>query len=120
MREEKQKAFIRWCVKEDQQTKTISDAKFDIQVAEKLLEDEDYMILTDDEADDMYNDYLDNYIEECILDQIPDNLRFYFDDDRFKNDCKLEGGRGYALASYDGHEHEYYYNGTTYYIYRLN
>lgn len=31
-----------------------------------------------------------------------------------------EDGRGMQLASYDGHEHEYKYNGEYYYIYRLS
>ena len=76
-----------------------------------------YIVATDDEADELWEESLDNYIESCL--EIPEHLRFYFDDSRFKRDCKTDG-RAHSLASYDEEEHEEKVNDTTYYIYRIN
>ena len=78
---------------------------------------EEYIVATDDEADELWEESLDNYIESCL--EIPEHLRFYFDDSKFKRDCKTDG-RAHSLASYDEEEHEEEVNDTTYYIYRTN
>lgn len=85
----------------------------------------DYLVLTDEEADDKWDEELDNYIEECIMPEIDKiaegqgNLSYYikFDEEMWKRDAKMDG-RGHSLSRYDGHEHEEVVNGTTYYIYR--
>lgn len=79
----------------------------------------DYLVLTDEEADDRWEESMDSYIEECILPELPKNLRYYFDSEKWKKDASFDG-RGHSLASYDGEEHEEKVNGTTYYIYRIN
>lgn len=50
-----------------------------------------YLVLTDDEADDKWDESLNNYIEECVMPEIPDNLQNYFDDDAWKEDAKHDG-----------------------------
>lgn len=80
---------------------------------------EEYLILTDEKADEQWEESLDNYIEECVLPEIPKQYRYYFDDDSFKRDCKHDG-RGHSLASYDGEEHEERVGEIYYYIYRTN
>lgn len=82
-------------------------------------ENGDYLVYTDDEADEAWGKELDNYIEECILPEIPERYRFYFDDEKWKRDAKYDG-RGHSLARYDGNERTQDVNGTTYYIYRVN
>ena len=77
---------------------------------------EDYYVLTDEEADDMEDRQLDSYIDECL--EIPDDIRPYFDDEAWKNDAKMDG-RGHTISSYDGCEYEETVEGTTYYIYRV-
>lgn len=79
-----------------------------------------YFCLTDDEADWKADEYLDDYIDDCILSQLPNNLRYYFDSEKFKNDVLNYDGRGQQLASYDGCENEFTVNKTTYYIYRID
>lgn len=79
----------------------------------------DYLVLTDEEADERWDESMDIYIEECILPELPKNLRYYFDSEKWKKDASFDG-RGHYLASYDGEEHEEEVNGTTYYIYRIN
>jgi len=87
----------------------------------------DYLILTDEEADDKWEEELQNYIDECItpeIDKIAEgqsNLSYYikFDEEMWKRDAKMDG-RGHCLGRYDGNENEETVNGTTYYIYRQN
>ena len=79
----------------------------------------EYLVLTDEEADEKWDEDLDNYIDECILHELPDAYRFYFDDEKWKADARLDG-RGHSLSTYDGEENEQDVNGTTYYIYRTN
>ena len=71
-----------------------------------VLETEDgkeYAVGDDKEADDAWEESLDDYIDECILPEIPEQYQFYFDDKRWKNDAKMDG-RGHSLAVYDGDE----------------
>ena len=67
---------------------------------------EDFLILTDDEADEAWEDSLESYIDEVILPEIPDSYRYYFDRESWKNDARLDG-RALSI-SMDGDER--YYN----------
>ena len=85
----------------------------------------DYLVLTDEEADEKWEELLDSYIEECITPEI-DNIEIghlssyiTFDEEMWKRDARMDG-RGHSLNSYDGNEDEETVNGTTYYIYRIN
>jgi len=80
---------------------------------------EEYRVLTDDEADQANDEYLDNYIDECILHELPERYRMYFDDEKFKRDCAIDG-RGHNLSSYDGSESHQKIGDEYYYIYRTN
>lgn len=82
---------------------------------------EDYLILTDEEADEKWDESLEDYIDCCILPELPEQYRRYFDCESFKFDAKFDG-RGHSLASYDGEENEEYVEEfrQTFYIYRLN
>lgn len=116
LNDEKTLAFVSWFVdgqKEDDK-ETIKDH------AISLLESEDYIILDDQEADDMFSNLMDDIINDTVLTQIPDNLQYYFDTDSYKEDVKQNDGRGHIISFYDGEEHEHVYNGTSYYIYRMN
>ncbi len=78
----------------------------------------EYLVLTDRESDEEEDRRLDNYLEECIYPELPENLRCYFDDEAWKRDAKMDG-RGQIISTYDGYENEEVVNGTTYYIYRV-
>jgi hypothetical protein len=80
---------------------------------------EEYLVLTDSEADSAQDEELENYIDECILSELPEAYRSYFDDESWKRDARMDG-RGHVLSSYDGSENEEKVNGTWYYIYRTN
>ena len=79
---------------------------------------EDYYVLTDEEADIKEDEQLNNYLEECIYPELPENLRDYFDDEKWKRDARIDG-RGHIISTYDGCEYEETVEGTTYYIYRV-
>ena len=80
---------------------------------------EEFLVLTDDEADDMVDRRLDDYLEELVYPEIPEHLRGYFDDEAWKEDAKTDG-RGHTLSSYDGYEYEETVNDVTYFIYRID
>lgn len=79
----------------------------------------DYMILTDSEADEKWDESLDNYLDECIYPELPDVAKSYFDDEAWKRDAKHDG-RGHSLSTYDGNEIELNMWGTYLYAYRTN
>jgi hypothetical protein len=87
--------------------------------SEKLIEDGDYLVYTDDEADEAQIESIQNYINDCILPELPEMYQQYFDSDRFIEDAKYDG-RGHTLSSYDGQENEENVNETDFYIYRIN
>ena len=78
---------------------------------------QEYFVLTDREAEEKWDEYLDNYIDECL--EIPENLRFYFDDEKWKRDARMDG-RAHSLAGYDGHENWVQVDGEDIYFYRTN
>lgn len=80
---------------------------------------EEYEVLTDEEADDRWEEELNYYIEECIIPELPENMQNYFDEEAWKRDARLDG-RGHAISRYDGNENEAKINDTYYYIYRQN
>lgn len=96
----------------------ISDiSDLDIYRDEEKLDGEYYLVLTDEEADEKYEDYQRDLVEDQ-LGRGMEWLMNYIDFGAIaKDDCY---GRGNTLSGYDGEEHEYDVNGTTYYIYRTN
>ena len=88
---------------------------------EELSVDEygnDYLVLTDAEADERWEEALNNYLEECVYPDLPKHLIGYFDEEAWKRDARMDG-RGHSLATYDGHEHYETIDGDEFYIYRV-
>jgi hypothetical protein len=81
--------------------------------------DREYTVMTDSEADKAWDESLDSYLDECVLPDLPETARMYFDDDKWKRDAKMDG-RGHSLNHYDGGEEEANINDVDYYIYRRN
>ena len=77
----------------------------------------DYIAGTDDEMDDAWDVELDNYLEECVYPDLPENMRIYFDDDKWKDDARVDG-RGHALNRYDDGEEYTQVQGVGIYAYR--
>lgn len=74
----------------------------------------EYLVLTDEEADEAFSEAVESYVDDCT--DIPSNIRPYFDMEAFKNDVEAYDGRGRSLASYDGEEREF----GRFFIYRTN
>lgn len=76
----------------------------------------EYRVLTDNEADQAWDNYLDSLLDDG--DVVPGADSPYFDRDRWKRDARIDG-RGHSLASYDGSEHMINLDTETYYIFRV-
>lgn len=77
----------------------------------------EYLAGTDSEMDDLWDEDLENYIDECILPDLPENARRYFDNEAWKSDARMDG-RAHSLNRYDDSEEEAEINGTSYFAYR--
>jgi len=114
----------------------------DCSIDEAVNSMDDYLVYTDDEADEAVY----NYIEESVCffrsdfiaahtevdKEVISKLQELHEDsnqaikslikdfDHFVNDAVLCDGRAHFLSSYDGEENEINVNGNTYYIYRSN
>lgn len=78
-------------------------------------EGEEYKVYTDSEADNAFEECIDQYIDDCVMHEIPECYQDYFDRESFTADCEKDG-RGHFLSGYDGKENEQ----DGYYIYRIN
>jgi hypothetical protein len=81
------------------------------------VQGQSYLAGNDNKMDNEWDDALDNYLDECVLPDLPDTAQRYFDKDSWKNDAKNDG-RGHSLNRYDGGEDEEEVLGETIYIYR--
>lgn len=119
----------------------------DIDDAASYTNDDDYLVLTDEEADELVREEIeemvwaftpsflsahtgvDEEIFEALADRCEDNnesfKRMIKDFDEFVEDAVACDGRGHFLAGYDGNENEVTFTSlddtkTIYYIYRRN
>ena len=71
----------------------------------KVIESDsgEFAIGSDDEADDAWDEVLDNYLEDFIYPEIPQSIKYYFNDEAWKTDAKYDG-RGHFLSAYNGEE----------------
>src|SRR5690606_29926972 len=80
---------------------------------------QEYLVVTDEEADELWEQDLDNYLYECIYPELPEFALNYFDEESWKHDARYDG-RAHSLARYDGDENYVTVNETEMYIYRVN
>jgi len=114
----------------------------DCSIDEAINSMDDYLVYTDDEADEAVYNYIDESVcyfrsdfiaahaevdEEVIkkLQELHENSNqaiksLIKDFDHFVDDAVLCDGRAHFLSSYDGEENEVNVNGNTYYVYRSN
>ena len=100
------------------------------------LDGAEYVVLTDEEADEAAKDFILKFFDECVGYQFynsPDkqekernkrlweeHVKQFHDTEKYFQWVIDSDGRGNSLATYDGDENEAEYNGVTYYIYRTN
>lgn len=147
-REESRIAYLEWCEKMDEVDRKDSWEEYLDAEGEIISMDDDYLVLTDREADEAVGEYIHenvwafnpSFLEGCtgieseVWRRLSDGcesangviLRLIGDDiDRVIDDAVRIDGRGHFLASYDGEEHEVNlceYVGKNYYlyVYRVN
>lgn len=106
---DKEMALFKHLVEEDGLSK--SDA------LEACINNDDYIVYTDEEAEEATEDAINNYLDECVFPEMKnDALKRYFNTDSFIKDAKMDG-RGAWLNHYDGQEFYQVVNETDYYIY---
>lgn len=83
----------------------------------------EYLVLGEDEKEATWDEYLEEYIDECIFHELPEMYRGYFDSEAWKRDARMDGA-GHCMAPYDGEEREGVSEceglDVIYYIYRVN
>jgi len=79
----------------------------------------EYYVLTNDEADDLYREHLDNLFEDTVLTQIPEHLQIYIDKNQWLDDTIGNSSRAEELADYDSIENDIIIGGKVFYIYRV-
>jgi hypothetical protein len=114
----------------------------DCSIDEAVVSMDDYLVYTDDEADEAVYNYIkesvcffrsdfisahcDVDIEVIVkLQELHENsneaiMSLIKDFDHFVSDAVCADGRAHFLSSYDGEENEQTINGNDYYIYRSN
>ena len=83
--------------------------------ADAALENDNWKVLTDDEAYQLALDYAEDSCDTALSD-MPEHLRSYFDDERYIDDLMTD--RGGLITSYDGCEYTQTVNGTEYFLYK--
>ncbi len=117
-----------------------------IDTCQKYIDDGDYLVLTDDEADKIAKNYIKETVWafnksflNCHSEAISEIDDKYFaklqegcesvnkaiwamidDKEHFIKDAILADGRGHFLSTYDGEENETKVDGEWFYIYRTN
>lgn len=69
------------------------------------IDSEEYLVVTDSEADNLWEAHLDACLDGYVLHGLSESNRIYFNRDLWKRDAR-EDGRGQHLNRYDGTEHE--------------
>lgn len=65
----------------------------------------EYLVVTDEEADELWDEELEQYIDDCIIPEVPEPYQGYFDREGWKEAARVDG-RGHNLSRYDGTEVE--------------
>ena len=114
---ERKFAAVCWLIEQQEDFDTLEEAGYDDNVFE--CGGIEFRCLTDAEADDLFQCYMEDYVEECALNEVPSHLHYYFDTDSYIDDVKSNDGRGPTLTSEDSEEHEIEVNDEYWFIYRI-
>ena len=79
------------------------------------LDGMEFRLISDDSIERIHADEIQEYVDDCILNDCPETLQRYFDYDSFIRDCRIGDGYGHHFSSYDGSE----VNAASYYIFRI-
>ena len=119
-RSDKEEALINYLYNNECRTldpDEVEESRYDSNLFE--YGSQEYLVYTEDEAEEAWEESLDSYIDDCILPELPDYYKDYFDTEKWKRDARYDG-RGACLNHYDGSEYEEQVNGEWFFIYRTN
>lgn len=105
------------CIEDDEKVFALMEHTGETYEEAESAIDSNYRVLTDEEADEILSKYLEEYVEDNILYQIPAHLQEYFDTQAWIEDNNSY--RGTWLNYVNGEEYTETINGTTYYIYNI-
>lgn len=91
----------------------ISDSEF-------CVDGETWRIMSEPDYQVYSNELINDYIDECVLPEIPDYLQSYFDTEKFIRDIDYAGDRDGLVAIYDGAVHEAKINDEYYKLWRID
>ena len=111
----KKQALIEFLNLNEEEQEDVIESSYDENVFEYY--NEDYEVLTDEEADERWEEELQYYIDEVIYREIPEIYQPFFDEEEWKRVARFDG-RGHSISKYDGYENEISIDGETFYIYR--
>jgi hypothetical protein len=81
---------------------------------------ETWRIMSESEYQTYSDEIIDNFIDECVLPEIPDYLQSYFDTDAYIRDIDYAGDRDGLVAAYDGVVYQQKINGVWFYFWRMD
>lgn len=114
----KKQALIEFLNLNEEEKEDVIESSYNENVFEYY--NEEYEVLTDEEANERWEEELQYYIEEVIYQEIPEIYQPFFDEEAWKNNVMMYEGRGHSISRYNGHENEITIDGETFYIYRQN
>lgn len=79
-----------------------------------------YCIMDENDYNEYIDEMIDNYIDDCILPDIPEDYRCYFDTEKFMNDVSCGGERDSFANSYDGCVNDFKFDSVWYKIWRVD
>jgi hypothetical protein len=97
----------------------ISDIE-EISEDEFIVDGETWKIMTESEYQTYSDEIIDNFIDECVLPEIPEQYRTYFDVEKFIQDIDYGGDRDGLVAAYDGVVYQQKINGVWFYFWRMD
>jgi antirestriction protein len=80
---------------------------------------EEYVVVQETLMDGLFKEYMEEYIDECVIGDIPESLRGYFDYEAYIDDWENDDGYS-VMASYDGYIDDIDILGDQYYVFRIN
>ncbi len=100
---------------EEQALMQLNECDYD--VAKTDYEDENWLVLTDEDADEHARSYAEDWMENDIYD-MADHLVAFFDKEGYVQNILDNSDRGDLLAPGDQIEHEETVEGITYFLYK--
>ena len=84
------------------------------------IEGEEYAVIPASDIEYVFHQYADSIIDDVVIPELPENLRGYFDYEKFERDMSFDGYG--QMSNYDGECNEYFLNDEEgcYYILRMN